>query len=343
MVNKIKVNHSNTKKLNVAIVGAGLMGYWHSQFALKAGACIIAIVDNNLSNAKALALKINNARPYADIDTMLADNKTDVIHICTPVNTHADLAKQAIESGIHVLVEKPLASSSAQVIKIYQLAEAKNILICPIHQFCFQRGIKQTVSALKNFGEPPLRIDFNIASAGANDRLKTGFNDVIEDILPHPLSILRFLWPEHHFDCRNWLIKQSGEGELLILGDYNEIALTLYISMSARPTRCQFSIQTTTGTLHVDLFHGYMIKEYGTVSRTRKIMQPLVFASKTFFFCALNLIRRALIRQPAYPGLQELISCFYNSVITQSKIPICTKDTIDIAIARDEISAMMKR
>lgn len=342
MVNKIKVVKSNAKGLNIAIVGAGLMGYWHSQYALRAGACITAIVDNNLSNAKALALKINNAKPYADIDAMLVDNKPDVIHICTPVNTHVDLAKQAIESGIHVLVEKPLASSSAQAIKIHQLAEAKNILICPIHQFCFQRGIKQTVDALKHLGKP-LRIDFNIASAGANGLLKTEFNDIIEDILPHPLSILRYLWPGHHFDCRSWLIKQSGEGELLILGDYNEIALTLYISMSARPTRCQFSIQTTTGTLHVDLFHDYMIKEYGTVSRTRKIMQPLVFASKTFFFCALNLIRRALIRQPAYPGLQELISRFYGSVIYQTKIPICTKDTIDIAIARDEISAMMKR
>jgi predicted dehydrogenase len=342
MVNKIKVVQSNAKVLNIAIVGAGLMGYWHSQFALKAGACIIAIVDNNLSNAKALALKINNAKPYADIDSMLADNKPDVIHICTPVNTHADLAKQTIESGVHVLVEKPLACTSAQVIKIHQLAEAKNILISPIHQFCFQRGIKQTVDALKNFGKP-LRIDFNIASAGAHNQLKTKINDVIEDILPHPLSILRYLWPEHHFDCRGWLIKQSNEGELLLLGDYNEIALTLYISMSARPTRCQFSIQTTTGTLHVDLFHDYMIKEYGTVSRMRKIIQPLVFASKTFFFCTLNLIRRVLIRQPAYPGLQELISRFYSSVIYQTKIPICTKDTIDIAIARDEISAMMKR
>lgn len=342
MVNNNNAVRSKVRELEIAIVGAGLMGYWHSQYALRAGARIIAIIDNNINQAKTLALKIKNAKVYADINAMLAHGKPDVIHICTPVDTHAELARQAIQAGVHVLVEKPLAQSSPLVIELYQLAKAKKVMICPIHQFCFQPGVEKTAIALKSFGKP-LRIDFNIASAGANNRPESEFNDVIEDILPHPLSLLRHFWPNQHFDCRNWLIKQTAAGELLILGDYNRIALSLYISMSSRPTRCQFSIQTSTGTLHTDLFHGYMVKEVGNVSRTQKIFQPLVFAAKSFFFCAMNLIRRALIRQPAYPGLPELISSFYSSVIHQTHMPISIEDAVAIATARDEIAAMMKR
>ncbi|AGS39780.1 Gfo/Idh/MocA family protein [Cycloclasticus zancles] len=324
--------------LNVAIVGAGLMGCWHAQYALSSGANIVAVIDTNLSNANKLIKKIKQGKAYADIDSMLLEVVPDVIHICVPVGNHLELAVRSIEAGLHVLMEKPLVITSAEAIKIHKLAENNNILICPVHQFCFQNGVTQVVNQLQNFGKP-LRIDFNITSAGANS--KSQLNEVIEDILPHPLSILRQLWPEQSFNCHNWVVRQVNDGELVILGEYNNIILNIYISMSARPTICQFSIQSTVGTLHVNLFHDYLVKEFGGVSKIKKITQPIFLSFKMFSTSVINLIKRIFIRQPAYPGLQTLIEEFYFAVMGRKVIPINSTDSIDVSKARDELISMM--
>ena len=61
------------KRLNVAIIGAGLMGYWHARYSLRAGANIVAVIDTNLSNAHKLIKKINQGSAYIDIDSMLEE------------------------------------------------------------------------------------------------------------------------------------------------------------------------------------------------------------------------------------------------------------------------------
>lgn len=328
------------KRLNVAIIGAGLMGYWHARYSLRAGANIVAVIDTNLSNAHKLIKKINQGSAYIDIDSMLEEVVPDVIHICTPVGKHFDLANQAIEVGIHALIEKPLVMTSVEAIEIHRLAEAKNILICPVHQFCYQHGVTQVVNELESFGNP-LRIDFNITSAGADSASQ--LNEVIKDILPHPLSILRQLWPDRSFNCSNWIVRQVNDGELVILGEYNNVILNIYISMSARPTICQFSLQATEGTVHVNLFHDYLVKEYGGVSKAKKITQPVFLSLKTFVVSVVNLFKRSLIRQPAYPGLQTLIKKFYFSVVEQGDIPINSSDSLDVSKARDELISMINR
>tara|TARA_R110002095_G_scaffold173377_1_gene150782 strand:- start:804 stop:1829 length:1026 start_codon:yes stop_codon:yes gene_type:complete len=324
--------------LNVAIVGSGLMGFWHTYYALRSGVTIVAIIDTDVNSAKRLVKKTQGAQAFESITAMLAKVTPDVLHICTPIQSHHNLAKQAINAGIHVLLEKPLFATAEETLELTHLAQSKSLLLCPVHQFCFQKAMHQVSSELKRL-DRPLRIDFEIASAGSEALGNP--SEVIKDILPHPLSILRQLWPKQPFESDKWVIQQYGDSELVIIGRYNKILLNLHISMKARPTRCEFSLQTTTGTLHVNLFHDYLIKEAGNTSKFHKITQPLALGFNVFFTSAINLIRRVVTRQPAYPGLQTLIQHFYLAVQGREVTPVAIQDAIDIAIARDDIIKKM--
>ena len=112
-----------TARINVAIVGAGLMGRWHAHAAAKLGATVCAIIDADLSAAKRLAQRVGpNCESFANILDAHRTIDFQVLHICTPLATHADLAKQALALNKHLIVEKPLVASSAALRELQGIA-----------------------------------------------------------------------------------------------------------------------------------------------------------------------------------------------------------------------------
>jgi hypothetical protein len=85
------------------------------------------------------------------------------------------------------------------------------------------------------------------------------------------------------------------------------------------------------------MFHGYAFLESGKVSRTHKILHPFSFSASKFISAAVNLSRRIIQRESAYPGLYKMINSFYRSVRTHSKCPISSEDTLAVAIVRDKL------
>ena len=63
--------------------------------------------------------------------------KVDAIHICTPNNTHYEIAKEALENNVHVLIEKPMAESLTEAFKLVELALSKNLVLQVGHIFRF--------------------------------------------------------------------------------------------------------------------------------------------------------------------------------------------------------------
>src|ERR1700730_4931567 len=90
--------------LKVAIIGAGLMGYWHGRTARQLGAQLVAIVDPDVGRADALARRLRIVMTAVNASDVLREGRIDAVHICSPRSTHASLARHAIESGIHALV-----------------------------------------------------------------------------------------------------------------------------------------------------------------------------------------------------------------------------------------------
>src|SRR5262245_33544573 len=98
--------------LRVAIVGAGLMGYWHGRIARRLGADIKGIVDRNAERAQALARTLGVPSIATEATAFFEANKLNAVHICAPLAAHQVLARETIQHGLHVLVEKPLTQTA---------------------------------------------------------------------------------------------------------------------------------------------------------------------------------------------------------------------------------------
>jgi len=131
-------------KLKVGIVGGGhIVAYRHLPVFQKIGHVkVVAICDKNESIGKSVARRFGIDRYYNDLSAMLRD-ELDVVDICTPIQTHAQLAIEAMEFGRHVLVEKPLAMSVEDVDRMYKVADEKHVKLCAVHQNIFNPIVRK--------------------------------------------------------------------------------------------------------------------------------------------------------------------------------------------------------
>jgi hypothetical protein len=89
--------------------------------------------------------------------------------------------------------------------------------------------------------------------------------------------------------------------------------------------------------VRANLFHGFATIERGTPSRLDKIGRPLLGSSLVVGAAVQNLARRLARREPAYPGLRELVYRFHDAVRRKAPSPIGVDESIDVARARDTI------
>ena len=126
----------------------------------------------------------------SDADEILRSPDIDAVAIVTPVWTHFDLAKAALENGKHVFLEKPLTSNSIQAEKLIELAEQKDLRIMVDHTFLFTAAVKK-IRQLIDQGE--LGDLYYYDSTRVNLGLFQHDIDVIWDLAPHDLSIMDYL------------------------------------------------------------------------------------------------------------------------------------------------------
>ncbi|MFD7157462.1 Gfo/Idh/MocA family protein [Kribbella sp. NPDC059898] len=101
---------TSARKLRVGIVGGGFMGQVHGRSALVSGATVVGVVGSSPAKAEAAAEATGAERGFATLDDLLAAD-VDVVHVCTPNNTHREVTLKALAAGKHVVCEKPLATS----------------------------------------------------------------------------------------------------------------------------------------------------------------------------------------------------------------------------------------
>lgn len=178
------------KKIRVGIIG---FGYWGPNltrnFHDASASELVAIADLNddcLQRAQALYPDAYPAKDYHK----LFDVNLDAVVISTPPATHNAIAKECLEHGLHVLVEKPMTLSSGDARGLIELARAKNLILMVGHTFEYNSA----VIALKNYidsGE--LGEIFYIDTARLNLGLFHRDSNVLWDLAPHDISILLYL------------------------------------------------------------------------------------------------------------------------------------------------------
>ncbi|WP_312644388.1 Gfo/Idh/MocA family oxidoreductase [Hydrogenoanaerobacterium sp.] len=115
------------KKFRAGVVGTGFIGVAHIEALRRMGNVdVVALADTSGADQKAEALCV--PKGYASYKDMIDSENLDAIHICTPNSTHCDIALYAIEKGVAVICEKPMATSAEQAKKMADLAKEKGVV-----------------------------------------------------------------------------------------------------------------------------------------------------------------------------------------------------------------------
>src|SRR5580700_348425 len=169
-------------------------GYWGPNIVRNLrsleGCQVVGICDQSPSARKRIQAAYPDLPIYSDCSELIKSPDVDAIAVITPVWTHYELSKAALQNGKHVFVEKPFTSTSAQAEQLINMAEQKNLQIRVDHRFLFTGAVKKIRQLMddntlgKLYYYDSTRVNLGLFQHDVN---------VLWDLAPHDLSIVDFL------------------------------------------------------------------------------------------------------------------------------------------------------
>ncbi|MCR2815054.1 Gfo/Idh/MocA family protein [Microbacterium jiangjiandongii] len=131
--------------LRAAIIGTGGIAHAHAQALadLAPRIALAAVVDLDADRAGEFAERFGAAAVYLDADALLASEQLDLVHICTPPQTHVPLAIAALRAGVPALIEKPTALSLAEMDELVAVSRETGVPALTVYQHRFGGGAQR--------------------------------------------------------------------------------------------------------------------------------------------------------------------------------------------------------
>ncbi|MDQ3395012.1 MAG: Gfo/Idh/MocA family oxidoreductase, partial [Bacteroidota bacterium] len=137
------------KNIKFAVAGCGSIGKRHvAVIDADARSSVISLCDIDKSKAQALSDLYGEVPVYTDYNRFLQESDADIISICTPHGLHAEMAIAAAEAGKNILVEKPMALTSADARLMIEKAKEHGVSLMVVKQNRFNVPITLTKQVL---------------------------------------------------------------------------------------------------------------------------------------------------------------------------------------------------
>src|SRR5580704_9167840 len=310
-------------RLRAGLVGAGYISEFHARAIQRLpNARIVGIADVVNSRAIAQAARFSIPKVFPTMEAMINEG-VDVIHILTPPATHAPLAIAALESGCHVLVEKPLASDVDEVDRISAAATAAQKSVCVNHSMLYDRFVSKALNLVRSgaIGAPltfdyfrsseyppyrggPLPIHFQ---GGGYPFLDQGVHALyLAESFLGPIEDVKTLFGTHGSDS-NLLFDEWRVAAQCERGTAN-----MQISWNVRPLQNSFVVQGTKGVLRANLF-AMWVTHTPELPLPKAPARALQAMSEGLSICAQvpsNIARFAAKKIVQYDGLHSLVAAF---------------------------------
>jgi predicted dehydrogenase len=197
-------------------------GYWGPNVVRNLhnleGSEVVMVCDKSSNSRNRVQKTYPAIKVCSETSELFSSTEIDAVAIVTPVWTHYELTKAALENGKHVFVEKPFTSNSAQGEELIELAARKNLKIMVDHTFLFTGAVRKIQQLL---AEGALGQLYYYDSTRVNLGLFQHDINVIWDLAPHDLSII-----DHLISETPEAIVATGQSHL---NNFEDIAfLTLY-------------------------------------------------------------------------------------------------------------------
>ena len=216
---KFQIKRTESGALNFGVIG---YGYWGPNVVRNLdhieGSKVVAVSDKSAAALKRVAKSYPGVAVSQDSADVISSPDVDAVAVVTPVWTHYELTKAALENGKHVFVEKPFTSNAAQAEELIDLAARKNLKIMVDHTFLFTGAVKKIGELLD---DGTLGKIYYYDSTRVNLGLFQHDINVIWDLATHDLAII-----DHLIKEAPEAISATGQSHL---NGYEDIAfITIY-------------------------------------------------------------------------------------------------------------------
>jgi predicted dehydrogenase/nucleoside-diphosphate-sugar epimerase len=347
-------NGHDSKTLNVGIIGCGRIAEHHLRFiARTAGARVAALSDPILANARRFADQYDIRDVYGSHLDMLDSTRLDIVHILTPPEYHYAQAVDAIDRGVHVLLEKPCTYHPEELEDLYQRAEARGVFLCPDFIQLFTPVFLRAASLIDSgqLGkvvhlESHLSFDLNDPELREAMGLPWRYNlpgGILHDNITHPLyMVLRWLgkpqtvkvFPQSHH-----MLPQGLTDHMSIMLESEVCTAHILISAVIKPEPYYIQVFCERGSVLVNFDTSTsVVVRIGILPRfLRRATANFDQARQLFASGMGNLFKFARGRLLSYQGLENLIPRFYNSIRAGGELPVSKELALSVAKVETEI------
>ena len=180
------------------MIGIGVIGYGYwgpnlvRNFSEVPDARVVAVSDLRRERLAAVRQRYPALETTTDFRELVANPHIEAVAIATPVSTHFEFGMAALQSGKHVLIEKPLASTSEQALRLIEEADRRHLVLLVDHTFVYTGAVRkmQELVASNALGQiyyyDSVRINLGLFQHDVN---------VIWDLAVHDLSIMDYVLP----------------------------------------------------------------------------------------------------------------------------------------------------
>jgi predicted dehydrogenase len=355
--------------LKIAIVGCGKVADQHVAAIHRIPEReIVSVCDSEPLMAKQLGQRFGIARCFSDLKEMLEAVSPDIVHITTPPQSHYSLARQCLESGSHVYLEKPFTVTASETESLIQLAQRRALKITVGHNYLFTLEMLEMRRLVEKgfLGGRPIHLesywsydlgDLRYASAFLGNRnhwVRQLPGQLFHNIISHGIGKLaEFLDDElteivataHQSEQLCSLGAQEVLDELRVMVR-DKIGTTAFFCFSTQIRGLnQLRVYGPNGSVTADIITGSLVrnKSQSYKSYLTYFVPPLKSAREHLRNARVNIAN--FLRRRLYQdfGMKELIERFYNSVRLRGEPPIPYREIILTARIMDEIFAQICR
>jgi predicted dehydrogenase len=179
--------------INIGVIG---YGYWgpnlvRNMFEVP-DTQVIAVSDMRQERLEQVKLRYPSVEVTTDFNDLLNNPKIDAVAIATPVHTHYELALKALQCGKHVMVEKPMTSTSEEALQLIDEADRRKLTLLVDHTFVYTGAVRK-IKAIVDSGNIGDILYYD--STRINLGLFQRDVDVIWDLAVHDLAIMDYILP----------------------------------------------------------------------------------------------------------------------------------------------------
>jgi predicted dehydrogenase len=182
-------------RIGVAVIGAG---YWGPNLLRNlqqnADFDVRCLCDLDLARARKVLGSYSTVPVCSSLEEVLADPAVHAVAVATPAGTHLPIVTAALDAGKHVLVEKPLAATLEDGLKLVRLAEDRGLILMLDHTFCYTPVVTRLRELVRGGDLGEFRY---IDSVRINLGLVQPDVDVLWDLAPHDIAILDTICPDY--------------------------------------------------------------------------------------------------------------------------------------------------